>query len=53
MKTKSVVAVGSILAMLFTLAWFAGAAGAQGGGTTVAGGFNGPMGVLVAPDGSI
>jgi sugar lactone lactonase YvrE len=52
-KTKSVVAVGSILAMLFTLAWYAGAARAQGGGTTVAEGFNGPMGVLVAPDGGI
>lgn len=32
---------------------FAGAANAQGGGEVVASGFNGPMGVVVAPDGSI
>jgi sugar lactone lactonase YvrE len=31
----------------------ASVAGAQGGGTTVAGGFNAPQGVLVAPDGSV
>jgi sugar lactone lactonase YvrE len=42
-----------VLAVMFALIPFAGVVSAQGGGTTVAGGFNGPQGVLVAPDGSV
>lgn len=43
------------LAMIVMLALIplAGVVNAQGEGTTVAGGFNGPQGVLVAPDGSV
>ncbi|MCB0212677.1 MAG: ScyD/ScyE family protein, partial [Anaerolineae bacterium] len=48
MKTKFVVAVAVLLFML------AGSVvQAQGGGETVATGLNAPMGVLVAPDGSV
>ncbi len=50
MRVKSVVGVVVILAMLLV---FAGIASAQGGGETVATGFNSPQGVLVAPDGSV
>jgi sugar lactone lactonase YvrE len=44
-----------VTGLLLTLALlaFGGAAGAQSEGTTVAGGFNSPQGVLVAPDGSV
>jgi sugar lactone lactonase YvrE len=41
------------LVLLLALVASAGIVSAQGGGTTVAGGFNLPQGVLVAPDGSV
>lgn len=48
MKTKLLVlAVGLVFCLTLGLAQ------AQGGGETVAAGLNGPMGVLVAPDGSV
>lgn len=47
-KTGSVAGLALVLVLLV-----ASVAGAQGGGTTVAGGFNSPQGVLVAPDGSV
>jgi DNA-binding beta-propeller fold protein YncE len=47
-KSVSVGVVGLMLALLFV-----GAASAQEAGSTIAGGFNGPQGVLVAPDGSV
>ena len=48
MKTKFVVVVAVLLFML------AGSVvQAQGGGETIATGLNSPMGVLVAPDGSV
>ena len=47
-KTVSVIVLSLVLALLV-----AGVAGAQEAGTTIAGGFNAPQGVLVAPDGSI
>jgi hypothetical protein len=44
-----------VLVFALTLGLFSGAevSSAQGGGVTVAKGLNGPMGVLVAPDGSV
>jgi len=51
MKTKMLVVTSMILVL--TLALLAGVASAAGHGTTMAAGFNGPMGVLVAPDGSV
>ena len=50
MKTKFIVMTS--LALL-ALVLFAGLASAAGEDTTVASGLNGPMGILVAPDGSI
>lgn len=50
MKTKVVVIVTVLTALLLAIA---GGVHAQGGGETVASGFNGPQGVLVAPDGSV
>jgi sugar lactone lactonase YvrE len=41
------------MVLALSLTFWIGAAGAASGGTTVASGFNGPMGVLVAPDGSV
>lgn len=49
MRIKLALRLGMIL-MLLTLA-LAGVASAQSGGITIATGFNGPQGVLVAPDG--
>ncbi len=53
MRTKLI--AGASLALILALAIIplAGVVSAQGGGTMVAGGFNGPMGVLVASDGSV
>lgn len=45
--------LGMALVSVLTLAALAPAAGAADGGTVVGGGFNGPQGVLVAPDGSV
>jgi sugar lactone lactonase YvrE len=43
-----------VLSVIFVLALaLVPLASAQGGGTSVGGGFNGPQGVLVAPDGSV
>lgn len=42
-----------VVALALAMVASAGIAGAQDGGTTVAGGFNSPQGVLVAPDGSV
>ena len=50
MKKRIVVITLIMVVALFALV---GVAGAQGGGETVAGGFNAPQGVLVAPDGSV
>ncbi len=47
-KTISVTGLALVLVLLV-----ASVAGAQGGGTTIAGGFNAPQGVLVAADGSV
>ncbi len=47
-KTVSVTGLALVLVLLV-----ASVAGAQAGGTTIAGGFNAPQGVLVAPDGSV
>jgi hypothetical protein len=47
-KTFGVVGLALVLVLLV-----ASVASAQGGGTTVAEGFNSPQGVLVAPDGSV
>ena len=47
-KTVSVAVLSLVLALMV-----AGGAGAQGAGTTIAGGLNAPQGVIVAPDGSV
>jgi DNA-binding beta-propeller fold protein YncE len=53
--SKKLITTGVSLVFIITLILFltAGVSNAQGGGTTVASGLNGPMGVLVAPDGSV
>jgi sugar lactone lactonase YvrE len=53
MKIKRITITSVMLVVILALLPFAGIVSAQDGGTTVAGGFNGPMGVLVAPDGSV
>lgn len=53
MKTKTAVVTSIVLALMLVLASLTDGASAQGDGTTLAGGFNGPMGVLVAPDGNV
>jgi sugar lactone lactonase YvrE len=53
MKKKRLSLTSVVLALTLALVPFAGVVSAQDGGTTVAGDFNGPMGVLVAPDGSV
>lgn len=57
MKGKSInfkkVVTGVVLVLVLTIIPFAGVASAQGGGTTLADGFNTPQGVLVAPDGTV
>jgi sugar lactone lactonase YvrE len=45
--------LGLAIASAFILAALAGVASAADGGTVIGTGFNGPMGVLVAPDGSV
>ena len=45
--------LGVAIAAAFMVAALAGVASAADGGTVVATGFNGPMGVLAAPDGSV
>ena len=47
-KTVSVAVLSLVLALMV-----AGGAGAQGAGTTIAGGINAPQGEIVAPDGSV
>jgi DNA-binding beta-propeller fold protein YncE len=42
-----------VVVLALVLVASAGIASAQDGGTTVAGGFNSPQGILVAPDGSV
>jgi sugar lactone lactonase YvrE len=49
---KRLLAIVSLV-LLLALVASAGIVSAQGGGTTVAGGFNMPQGVLVAPDGTV
>jgi len=53
MRTKATVVVSAVLALALVLTFLVGVVGAAGEGTTLAGGFNGPQGVLVAPDGSV
>ncbi|UCC87714.1 MAG: ScyD/ScyE family protein [Anaerolineales bacterium] len=53
MRTKLTVLVSTTLALVLVLTSLIGVVSAEGEGTTIAGGFNGPMGVLVAPDGSV
>jgi len=50
MRTKSIAVISLVVLALVV---FTGAISAQGGGATLATGFNGPQGVLVAPDGSV
>lgn len=51
---KQVRALANVLLILvLMLATLTGVVSAQGGGTTIASGLNGPMGVLVTPDGSV
>lgn len=50
MRTK-LFAIISLVALVLVV--FGGVAAAQGSGVSLARGFNGPMGVLVAPDGSV
>lgn len=53
MNKKKLSVMSVVMILILTLVPFTGVVNAQGGGTTIAGGFNGPMGVLVAPDGSV
>lgn len=53
MRTKLIAVVSVAFVLALALVPLAGVAVAQGGGSQVAGGFNGPQGVLVAPDGSV
>jgi DNA-binding beta-propeller fold protein YncE len=53
MRAKSAVLVSTVLAVVLVMVSFAGVVSAEGEGATLASGFNGPMGVLVAPDGSV
>ena len=53
MRNRLLMVVSLVFILALTLLPFAGISSAQGGGTTVATGLNGPMGVLVAPDGSV
>ena len=50
-KLARIASVLSVLSLL--LVTLAGTASAEGGTTVIAEGFNGPQGVLVAPDGSV
>jgi sugar lactone lactonase YvrE len=50
---RRVSALSFLLAMALALVAFSGVAQAQGGGTTIAGGLNGPQGVLVDPEGNV
>jgi hypothetical protein len=52
MKRGSAV-LGAALVSILILAALAGVASAADGGTVIGSGFNGPQGVLVAPDGSV
>jgi sugar lactone lactonase YvrE len=45
--------VGIAIASVFVLAALAGVVSAADGGTVIATGFNGPQGILVAPDGTV
>jgi sugar lactone lactonase YvrE len=53
MNRKRLSLISAVMVLTLSFGTFAGVVNAQGGGTAVAGGFNGPMGVLVAPDGSV
>jgi hypothetical protein len=53
MRNKSIIVVSLVFILALALFPLAGMSSAQGGGTTVASGLNGPMGVLVAPDGTV
>ena len=53
MNKKRFSITSAVLVLMLALIPVVGVVNAQGGGTTVAGGFNSPQGVLVAPDGSV
>jgi hypothetical protein len=53
MNKKLITVISLVCILTLTLFLAAEVSNAQGGGTTVASGLNAPMGVLVAPDGSV